>query len=147
MEAGQRRTARHGVPRPVAHAAPGGRDHAAASSSDLVESAGPTSATRTDADRYDADPRVAPSAATHRDSAGAAHARGSAVQQPHRTAPLPGLRAAGGRAPQVCGLGARASACVPGVEFGAATLGQPRPLPGLERGGATFASWLTTRAF
>ena len=60
-----------------------------------------------------------------------------------------GLRAAGGRAPQVSGVGARAADRLPGVVLGSASPGQSRPLHRLERrsaAAATSASSPTTRA-
>src|SRR5215469_1729938 len=137
MEAGQRSSARHGVPRPAVDAAPGRPDRVTPRSLYAPQPAGAAPATRPGIDRYLASGRAVEPVSTPGVSAGAAQRGRAPLQQSHRRTSLPGLRAAGGRTPEVPGVGAGASGRVSGVEFGASPPGQPRSLYRLECGSST----------
>src|SRR6266542_2675113 len=96
VETGQRRLARHGLPRLVAHAAPGRRDRVTAHPLSNAESVRQPRSSSADAHRYDARHRAAQRTSACRVAAGAAHRRRTAVQQSDGAQSLPGLRAAGG---------------------------------------------------
>src|SRR5258706_3898061 len=133
VETSQRRFARYGLPRLVAHAAPGRRDPITAHPLPNSQPLCPAGNSRTDADRHDADRRRPPGTPAGRVATGAAHGRRAAVQQPDGAASLFKIRTTGAGAPEISGLGAGTPHRLPGVEFGAAPSGQPGPLYRLER--------------
>ena len=136
VETGQRRFARYGLPRLVAHAAPGRRDRITAHPLQDAQPLRPARRSRADADRHDADRRRPQGTPAHRVAAGAANGRRAAVQQSDGAASLLEVRTTSRGAPEVSGLGARTPHRLPGMEFSAAPSGQPGPLHRLECGSA-----------
>src|SRR5258708_7463345 len=143
VETGQRRFARYGVPRLVAHAAPGWRDRITAHPLPNSQSLRPAGNSRTDADRHDADRRRPQGTPAGRVATGAAHGRRAAVQQPDGAASLFKIRTTGGGASEISGLGAGTSHRVPwrGVRRRATwAAGTVISAGALRRGAATSAS-------
>ena len=65
--------------------------------------------------------------------AGSSHRERAVVEQFAAGTSLSRLPAAGGRTPEVSGVGARAAGCLPGMVLGPASSAQSRPLHWLER--------------
>src|SRR5436305_14552737 len=93
VETGQRRFARYGLPRLVAHAAPGRRDRITAHPLPDSQPFCPAYHSRTDTDRHDADYRRSPTTPASRVATGAANGRRTSVQQSDGAASLLAVRA------------------------------------------------------
>jgi hypothetical protein len=136
LASGERRAARHGVPRADAGPAPRGAHRAACGPAEAVQPPGATvSASRRGAGPESAANDLARARAAGV-PAGAPHRGRACVQRAHRDASLPGLLAAGGRAPEVPGVRRREAGGVLRVELGTAAPGSARPVHRLVHGGA-----------
>src|SRR5438128_1090280 len=88
VEASQRRTARHGMPRSSLDAGPWGTDSVTASPAASAESTGAAAEASTHPNRYDSDSMCTEGTPADPDSAGAAERGRGALQQPDRGASL-----------------------------------------------------------
>ena len=132
MEAGQRRVARHGLPRIAADASPCGRDRVAAG--ERVRSGHRRTARQRPEPLIDNAPVRGHWRASLRWSFYKCGARGRAVvQQPDGAVSLSGLRATDRRAPEVSGESQAEADRVPGLAKSRRASGEARPVPRLER--------------